>query len=111
QIALLSELLPRRVTLALLIDPQMPETVSQLAGAEKAEVALGHQPLVVRATSDSELEAAFAQITGKKAGALLVGSSPFLLTRTRYLVEQVARHAIPTMSFGREPVEAGGLVS
>ena len=111
QIALLGELLSGPTTIALLIDPQMAETESQLEGAQKATIALGHQPLVMRASSDSTLDAAFRQIVEKKAGALLVGASPFFLTRTRYLVEQAARHALPTMYFRREPVLVGGLVS
>jgi putative ABC transport system substrate-binding protein len=110
-VALLSELLRGPTTIALLIDPQMPETESQLAGAQKAATALGHRPLVVRADGDGSLNAAFAEIVEKKAGALLVGASPFFLTRSKYLVEQAARHAIPTMYWRREPVEGGGLVS
>jgi len=111
QIALLSELLQGPTTIALLIDPQMPETESQLAGAQKAATALGHRPVVMRANSDGALNAAFAEIVQKKAGALLVGASPFFLTRLKYLVEQTARHAIPTMYWRREPVVGGGLVS
>ncbi len=111
QIALLSELLRGPTTIALLIDPQMPETESQVAGAQLAAVTLGHKPLVMRANSDSTLEAAFAQMVETKAGALLISASPFFLTRSRYLVEQAARHALPAMYWRREPVENGGLVS
>jgi putative tryptophan/tyrosine transport system substrate-binding protein len=111
QVALLSELLHDPTTIALLIDPQMPETESQLAGAQKAAVALGHQSIVVRANSDRTLDAAFADIVQRKARALLIGASPFFLTRSKYLVEQAARHALPTMYWRREPVQSGGLVS
>jgi putative tryptophan/tyrosine transport system substrate-binding protein len=111
QVALLSELLHDPTTIALLIDPQMPETESQLAGAQKATVALGHQSIVVRANSDSTLDAAFADIVQRKARALLIGASPFFLTRSKYLIEQAARHALPTMYWRREPVQSGGLVS
>jgi putative ABC transport system substrate-binding protein len=111
QIGLLSELLRGPTTIALLIDPQMPETESQIAGAQKATVALGHQPIVMRANSDDALSAAFADIIQRKAGAVLVNASPFFLTRTKQLVEQAARHALPTMYWRREPVDGGGLVS
>jgi hypothetical protein len=43
------------------------------------------------------LNAAFAEIVRRKAGALLIGASPFFLTRTKQLVEQAARNALPTM--------------
>jgi putative ABC transport system substrate-binding protein len=82
QIGLLSELLRGPTTIALLIDPQMPETESQIA-----------------------------DIIQRKAGAVLVGASPFFLTRTKQLVEQAVRHALPTMYWRREPVDGGGLVS
>jgi len=111
QIGSLSELLHGPTTIALLIDPQMPEIESQIAGAQKATVALGHQPIVMRANSDDALSAAFADIIQRKAGAVLVGASPFFLTRTKQLVEQAARHALPTMYWRREPVDGGGLVS
>ena len=111
QIALLSELLPGPKTIALLMDEKMPETEAQLAGAERAAISLGHRPFVVRANNDTSLAAAFAEIVERKAGALLVGASPFFLTRLAYLVEQAARHALPAMYWRREPVDGGGLVS
>jgi putative ABC transport system substrate-binding protein len=111
QIGLLSELLVRPTILALLIDAQMQETESQLAGARAAAISLGHQPIVEYATSDNSLNTAFEDMVQKKVGALLVGASPFFLTRSKQLVEQAARHALPTMYWRREPVEAGGLIS
>ena len=47
----------------------------------------------------------------KKVGALLISASPFFLTRSKQLVERAAHHALPTMYWRREPVDAGGLVS
>jgi len=111
QIGLLNELLHAPTTIALLIDPQMLEVESQLTGVQKAAVALGHQLIVVHAGSDDALTAAFEDIVQHKAGALLIGASPFFLTRTKQLVEQAARHALPTMYWRREPVDGGGLVS
>ncbi len=112
QIGLLSELLRRSSTIALLIDPQMTElSASQIAGAQKAAAANGHQTIVVHAHDDSTLDAAFAEIVQSKAGALLLGASPFFLTRSRHIVELAARHALPAMYWRREPVDGGGLVS
>jgi putative ABC transport system substrate-binding protein len=78
QIGLLSELLRGPSTIALLIDSQMIElSDSQIAGAQKAAEANGHQTIVVHADNDSTLDAAFAEIVRSKAAALLVGASPF----------------------------------
>jgi putative ABC transport system substrate-binding protein len=112
QIGLLSELLRGPATIALLIDSQMTElTDSQVAGAQKAAAANGHQAIVVHADNDSTLDAAFAEIARSKAAALLVGASPFFLTRSKHIVEQAAHYALPTMYWRRELVDGGGLVS
>jgi putative ABC transport system substrate-binding protein len=78
QIGLFSELLHSPTAIALLIDPQMTESEPQVAGAQKAAAAIGHETMVVQANSDSALDAAFAEMVEKKAGALLVAASPFL---------------------------------
>jgi len=111
QIGLLNELLRRPTIIAILVDPQMQETESQLAGARTAMIALGHQVVIEYANSDSSLTAAFTDIVQKKVGALLTSASPFFLTRSKLLVEQAAYHALPTMYWRREPVDAGGLIS
>ncbi len=62
-------------------------------------------------TEEREIDAAFSTLSQRLAGALLVGSDPFFGDRPNHLVELAARHAIPTMYFLREFVEADGLVS
>ena len=112
QIGLLSELLRGPSTIAILIDSKMIELSDlQIAGAQKAAAANGHQTIVAHANNDSTLDAAFAEIVRSKAAALLIGASPFFLTRSKHLVEQAARSALPTMYWRRELVDAGGLVS
>ncbi len=111
QLGLLNELLGRPTHIALLVDPQMKETESQLGSARTAAITLGHQLIIEYATDDHSLGAAFAGMIEKKVGALLISASPFFLTRTKQLVEQAAHHALPAMYWRREPVDAGGLVS
>ena len=111
QIGLLSELLRRPTIIAILVDPQMQETESQLAGARTAVIALGHQVVIEYASNDNALNAAFTDMVQKKVGALLTSASPFFLTRSKLIVEQAAQHALPTMYWRREPVDAGGLIS
>jgi putative ABC transport system substrate-binding protein len=112
QIGLPSELLRGPSKIALLIDSQMIElSESQITGAQKAATANGHQTLVVHANSDSTLVAAFAEIMRSKAAALLIGASPFFLTRSERIVGLAARHALPAVYWRREPVDHGGLVS
>jgi len=70
------------------------------------------QPVhVVNASSEADFDSVFSALVQLKAGALLVGSDPFLLGRRDLIVSLAARHAIPAMYFLREFVLAGGLMS
>jgi len=66
------------------------------------------QLAVLKANSESEIEAAFAQL---HADALLVAADPFLFSRRDQLIALAARHAIPAISWDSRFVVAGGLIS
>jgi putative ABC transport system substrate-binding protein len=57
------------------------------------------------------LETAFGKLVQQKAGALIVGTDAFLYGQRDQLAGLAARHAVPTMYFLREFVQAGGLLS
>ena len=65
----------------------------------------------MKASTDREIDAAFASLVQARTGALLVGVDPFFNNRIERLIELAARHAIPTMYLFREFVVAGGLIS
>src|SRR5215467_1767107 len=67
--------------------------------------------ILVKASSPSDLEAAFASAVRQQADALLVGSSSFFTDRRVEIVALAARHALPAAYAWREFVEAGGLMS
>jgi putative ABC transport system substrate-binding protein len=67
--------------------------------------------LVLNASTASEIDAAFATMRERRAGALLVGADPFLSTRSQQIVALAARDAIPAMYSNRDPIEEGGLMS
>jgi putative ABC transport system substrate-binding protein len=66
---------------------------------------------VFNASSPSEIDAAFATMRKRRAGALLVEADPFLSSRSQQIVALAARDAIPAMYSNREPIEEGGLIS
>ena len=78
---------------------------------EAAARALGRQILIVKAGTESEIDAAFATIVQAGAGALFVGTGAFYTSRRRQLVALAARHALPASYSLREFVVAGGLMS
>jgi putative ABC transport system substrate-binding protein len=67
--------------------------------------------LILNASSTSEIDAAFATMRERRAGALLIGADPFFSSRSQQIVALAARDAIPILYTNREFVEEGGLMS
>ena len=109
RLALLRELVPSVRTIGFLHNPHSPLT--NLGDVQAAADAAGIELVVVGARSDRELEAAIASLVRMKAGALLVGADPFFVSQRQQLVALAARALLPAVYFGREFVEAGGLIS
>jgi putative tryptophan/tyrosine transport system substrate-binding protein len=65
----------------------------------------------VRATTEPEIDAAFATLAQQRVDALLVASDPFFSSRRDYLVALAARYKLPTIYNQREFAAAGGLAS
>jgi hypothetical protein len=66
---------------------------------------------VLSASTDSEIDAAFANAARERIAALAVGADPFFDKRRDQLAALAARHAVPTVYHFREYAEAGGLMS
>src|SRR5262249_36567842 len=109
RLALLPELVPSARIIGFLHNPDSPLT--KLGDVQGTADAAGIELLVVGARSDRELETIIANLVERRAGALLVGADPFFVSRRRQLVALAARAALPAIYFGREFVEAGGLIS
>jgi hypothetical protein len=68
-------------------------------------------PCAVKASTEGEIDAAFASLVQLHAGALFVGDDPFFGSQREQLVALAARYRVPTVYPFREPVAAGGLIS
>jgi putative ABC transport system substrate-binding protein len=110
QLELLCELVPTAATVAFLVNPNNPNTVGRTKEMQGNARALGRQLQVVTATTEAELEPAFAAAQ-RHADALFVPPDPFFTSHREQLVVLAARHAIPTSYAFREYAEAGGLMS
>ena len=66
---------------------------------------------IVNASTERDIDTAFAAIVQRGAGALLVGNDPFFTDRRDQLVALAARHALPALYSLRESAAAGGLAS
>jgi putative ABC transport system substrate-binding protein len=111
RLELLRELVPKGTVIAMLINPNNPNVEFRLAEVQDAARAIGQQIHVFNASSESDLDAVFASIVQRGAGALLVSDDPFFEVRRQQLVVLAAHHALPAIHFAGEFVEAGGLMS
>jgi putative ABC transport system substrate-binding protein len=110
-LALLHELVPSASTIGFLENPNNPLSELLTRDVLAAASVIGLKVQILKASSDREIDAAFASLVQARTGALLVGSDPFFNNRIERLIELAARHAIPTMYGYREFVVAGGLIS
>ena len=73
--------------------------------------ARGLKLLVAKASTDAELDTAFATVIQAGADALIIGSDNLFIDRRKHIVALTIRHAFPTMFFERDSVVDGGLMT
>jgi putative ABC transport system substrate-binding protein len=110
RLALLHELVPKAARIAVLVNPSNPATEGTLRDTLEAARAIGLQIQVLKASTRSEIEAAFATLVRDRAEALYVAGDVFFTSRRVQLATLAATHRIPASYPSREAVEAGGLM-
>jgi ABC-type uncharacterized transport system substrate-binding protein len=111
RLALLHELVPKAVRIAVLVNPaNVPATESTLRDLPDAAGAIGLQIQVLKASTSREIEAAFATLVHERADALYVAGDVFFTSRRVQLATLAASYRIPATYPSREAVEAGGLM-
>jgi putative tryptophan/tyrosine transport system substrate-binding protein len=111
RLGLLRDLVPAATTIAVLLNPNFPAAAANVRESEAAARAIGKEVVIFNASSDAEIETAFANILQAQCRALLVGADPFFNSRRGLIVALAARHAIPAIYEWREFAEVGGLIS
>jgi putative ABC transport system substrate-binding protein len=111
RLELLCELVPQAKMIALLVNPNIPNTERVVPAVEETARVKGVQLHIVKASSESEIDAAFASLVQRQAGALLVATDPFYYSRREQIVALAARHAVPAIYEFRQFATAGGLIS
>jgi len=111
RLALLSELVPRAGVIALLMNPNNATAERVIRDVQEAARTNGLQLHVLKASSEREIDSAFASLVQLHVDALVVGADPFLSTRREQLVTLASRRAVPAIYAWREFAAIGGLIS
>jgi len=111
RLGLLHEIVPQASTIAVLLNPQGPGAQVQLVEVQDAARMLDRPIPILYATSEADIDAAFAKLPEIPAGALLVAADPFFNSRREQLIALAMHHAIPAIYEFREFPLAGGLMS
>jgi putative tryptophan/tyrosine transport system substrate-binding protein len=111
RLELTHQLVPTASAVAVLINPKYSPGLAEARDMEAAAHSLGLQITVLEASSESEIDSAFAVLAQHKADPLIINTDPFLLGQRQQIVQLAARHNVPAVYFLREFVDAGGLMS
>jgi len=78
RLELLRQLVPGATTIAVLVNPENPNTEADRRDVQAAALAIGQELIVLDARSVRDIETAFATFVQRGAGALLAGGGAFL---------------------------------
>jgi putative ABC transport system substrate-binding protein len=110
RLELLHELLPAATVMALLVNPSGPTAAATIGDTQAAARELGIELHTLHASTEEEIEEAFAKLAQLGAAALVIGSDPFFNTRTHQLAALALRQALPAIYQVGEFTRAGGLL-
>lgn len=111
RLELLHQVVPKAETVAVLLNPTSSSTEAQLSDLQKAATTIGLRLSVLSASTEHDIDQAFAMLAQRHADALILGVDPFFNGRRDQLVALAAKNAIPTIYFFRGFAAAGGLIS
>jgi tripartite-type tricarboxylate transporter receptor subunit TctC/ABC-type uncharacterized transport system substrate-binding protein len=110
-IQLLKQLLPNASAIGYLVNPANPEAEYYSNDARSAAVDLRIRVPVLRASTELDIDEAFAAISKLGAAGLVVAGDPFFDSQRNRIIELSRRQAMPAIFAFREFVVAGGLMS
>jgi len=111
QVELLQELVPKAPLLAALFNPNNPNAERGAKDVQGAAGTIGQKVVVFHASSEREIDTAFASLIQQQAGGILIYPDGFFTGRRDQLVELAARYKIPAIYPWRDYAVAGGLMS
>ncbi len=111
RLEVLHELMPGIAAVAVLRNPRNANAERQVQSLQMAAATIGVTLRFVTASTESEIDTAFATLAGMHVGALMVASDPFFNGRREQILPQAAGLKVPTVFHQREFARDGGLMS
>jgi putative ABC transport system substrate-binding protein len=111
QVELLRQLVPKAMTIAVLVDTNFAGSASGLKDIEAAARFLGQHVMILNASNQQELEAASETLAHRSADALIVLGAAFFTSQRDQIVAIASRYGLPAVYQLQEFVVAGGLIS
>ena len=111
RVGLLHDLIPKAKIIGMLLNSTDPRAEAQTKDAQEAAQAIGLQIHVMNASTEAEIDAAFATLPELRIEGLLVGTGEFFRRQSERLAVLAARHKVPAIYQYREFATAGGLIS
>ena len=109
---LIRQLVPQAVRYFALVNPTDPVLAEPFTKDVQAGAAtIGIHIEIMRASTEREIERAFANFPRQSGGVLVFGPDAFFYSRRTQIAALAVQHAVPTIFDGRDYVEAGGMAS
>jgi len=111
RVELLHELVPSSKVFAMLVNPGNTQVEAQLKDFQTATRSLAIGQIILEASTERDIDAAFASLVQQHANALVVSGDPFFLSRRDQIIALAAHYMIPSIYDWQEFAKAGGLMS
>lgn len=111
RLALLHEVVPTTTSIAVIFNPNNPNHEPEIREVQAVGTSLGLQIRTFEASSEGDIDSAYAEAIKQRTRAMLVFTDPLLNRQVQQIVALSARYDLPTMYGYREFTAAGGLMS
>jgi putative ABC transport system substrate-binding protein len=111
QLEMLSATVPNRDVIGYLVNRDNPFAETDIDQAQRAADSLQRRIVVLGASTNDQIDSAFAQFAQERVGSAVIGGDLFLNSRMEQLTGLASRYSIPTLYPWREAALLGGLMS
>ena len=111
RIELLRQLVPQAATIGLLVNPNNPNAEDDGKEIKDAGLKVGVRVEILNASSEADIDEAFAKIAQMHADALMVHIDALFNAQFKKIIALAKQNAVPTMFANHQAPKFGGLMS